>query len=78
MPQELLSQMYVELLYVGVIWNFEMSHTPLLSSLQKRKENTSSHALSPLTTMFGRNLVIETGIGSSSFRASKDASLVIR
>ena len=44
----------------------------------ERKENTSSHALSPLTTMFGRNLVIETGIGSSSFSASKDASLVIR
>ena len=34
--------------------------------------------MSPLTTMFGRNLVIETGIGSSSFSASKDASLVIR
>ena len=44
----------------------------------ERKENTSSHALSPLTTMFGRNLVIETGVGSSSFSASKDASLVIR
>ena len=38
---------------------------------------TSSNALGPLTTIFGRNLVIGTGLGSSLFSAAKDALVVI-